>query len=69
MLPDIYKGRRLAITLEPWAGIVLRDETGRDIATITINDKQPRRARLVMTVNDSINVRRENKENNDADET
>lgn len=60
-LPEIATGKRLVITLEPNAGIVLRDESGRDIATIIVNDRYLKRTRLVFQVAESINIRRETK--------
>lgn len=68
-LPEIATGKRLVITLEPYAGIVLRDESGRDIATIIVNDKHLKRTRLVLQVAEDIKVRREIKKesNHEAD--
>lgn len=60
-LPEIETGKRLVITLEPQAGIVLRDSSGKDVATIIVNDKYLKRTRLVLHVAEAINVRRESK--------
>jgi len=62
-IPHIDTGKNISITVEPWSVVTLRDAEGRDIANIFINDKHPRRSRMVFQVAEAINVRREMKGN------
>ena len=67
-IPHIDTGKNIAMTVEPWSVVTLRDAEGRDIANILITDKHPRRSRMVFQVSEAINVRREMKGNTNEED-